>query len=163
VAYAEGDTTFNESYATTVERLGVARWLTRHGSAEARHQYAQLDARREDFRALTTRYRDRLQALFSSTASAADKRAGKAALMTELRADYARMKSERWGGFAGYDGWFERANNASFGVLAAYNEQVPEFERLFERQGRDFARFHAEVKRLASLPKAERHATLRAL
>jgi len=162
VAYAEGDTTFNESYATTVERLGVARWLAQHGSAQARHQYAQLDARREDFRALTARYRDRLQALFSSAASAADKRAGKAALMAELRADYLRLKSERWGGFAGYDGWFERANNASFGVLAAYNEQVPEFERLFERQGRDFARFHAEVKRLASLPKAERHATLRA-
>jgi predicted aminopeptidase len=162
VAYAEGDTTFNESYATTVERLGVARWLSQHGSEEARRQYAQLDARREDFRALTTRYRDRLQALFASAASEADKRAGKAALIAELRADYARLKTERWGGFAGYDGWFERANNASFGVLAAYNEQVSEFERLFERQGRDFARFHAEVRRLAALPKAERHATLRA-
>ena len=83
--------------------------------------------------------------------------------MSEMRADHARLKIERWGGFTGYDAWFERANNASLGVLAAYNELVPNFERLFEREGRDFARFHAEVKRLAALPKAERQATLRAI
>ena len=40
---------------------------------------------------------------------------------------------------------------------------VPAFERLFERQGGDFARFYAEVARLASLPQAQRHATLRAI
>ena len=56
--------------------------------------------------------------------------------MPAMRADYAALKAERWGGFAGYDGWFARANNASFGVLAAYNELVPAFERLFEREGR---------------------------
>ena len=48
------------------------------------------------------------------------------------------MKRERWNGFAGYDGWFARANNATFGVLAAYNELVPAFERLFERSGPRF-------------------------
>ena len=83
--------------------------------------------------------------------------------MQELRAEYAALKAGRWAGFAGYDGWFGRANNASLGVLAAYNELVPHFERLFEREGRDFARFYAAVKRLADLPKAERHATLRAI
>jgi predicted aminopeptidase len=160
VAYAEGDTMFNESYASTVERLGVQQWLSRHGSDEARRQYAALDARCEDFRELTGRYRERLQTLFASAASDADKRRDKGVLMAALREDYARLKAERWGGFAGYDAWFERANNASLGVLAAYNEQVPAFERLFERQGRDFARVHAEVKRLAALPKAERDATL---
>ena len=45
-------------------------------------------------------------------------------------------------------------------MLAAYNELVPAFERLFEREGRDFARFYAEVKRLAALPKEQRRATL---
>jgi predicted aminopeptidase len=160
VVYAEGDTAFNESFATAVERIGVARWLAAHGSAEARRQYAELDARREAFRALTGRYRDRLDALFNSSAPVAEKRDAKAALMGEMRAEYARVKAEQWGGFAGYDGWFERANNASFGVLAAYNEWVPHFERLYAREGRDFARFYAAVGRLASLPAAQRHATL---
>jgi predicted aminopeptidase len=45
-------------------------------------------------------------------------------------------------------------------VQAAYNDGVPAFEALFERQGRDFTRFYAEVQRLAALPKAERRAAL---
>ena len=162
VVYAPDDTTFNESFATAVERIGGARWLALHASEQARAQYGDFNARRTDFRELTGRYRERLDALYRSSASDADKRAGKARLMAELRADYARLKAERWAGFAGYDGWFERANNAAFGVLAAYNELVPHFERLFEREGRDFARFYTAVRRLADLPKAERQATLRA-
>ncbi len=163
IAYAADDTMFNESFATAVERIGGARWLAERAGPAAREQYAALDSRRCDFRALTGRTRDRLDALYRSSASDGDKRLGKAALMAELRSDYARLKAERWGGFNGYDGWFERANNASFGVLAAYNEWVPQFERLFEREGRDFRRFYAEVIRLAGLPKAERRATLQAL
>jgi predicted aminopeptidase len=161
VVYAADDTAFNESFATTVERLGVQRWLATHSNDEARRQYAELDARREQFRALTSRYRDRLEALYASALPDTDKREAKARLMRELRAEYATLKAERWGGFAGYDGWFERANNASFGVLAAYNQLVPDFERLFEREGGDFKAFYAAVARLAALPKSERHATLR--
>ena len=163
VVYAADDTAFNESFATAVERIGGARWLAQHAGNEARAQYVAFDGRRNDFRALTGRYRDRLDALYRSGGSDADKRAGKAALLAELRTEYAALKAGRWAGFAGYDGWFERANNASFGVLAAYNELVPHFERLFEREGRDFSRFYAQVRRLADLPKAERQATLRAI
>jgi predicted aminopeptidase len=165
VVFAKDDTVFNESFATAVERIGVQRWLAQRAGDEARRQYAQLDARRNAFRALTGSYRDKLQALYASQASDADKRRDKAALMAALRADYAALKAATSGplaGFAGYDGWFERANNASFGVMAAYNEFVPGFERLFEREGRDFTRFYAAVERLAALPKAERHATLAA-
>ncbi len=163
VVFAEGDTTFNESFATAVERIGVARWLERHADEATRRQFALSQSRREDFRALTARYRERLHAIYTGPGSDADKRAAKAQAMRDLRAEHARLKAERWDGFTGYDGWFERANNASFGVLAAYNELVPHFERLFEREGRDFERFYAAVARLAALPKAERHATLRAI
>ena len=82
--------------------------------------------------------------------------------MAGMRADYARLKAGRWGGYAGYDSWFEHANNAALGVQAAYNELVPQFEALFRREGSDFGRFYAEVKRLAALPKAERRAELAA-
>lgn len=160
VAYAKDDTVFNESFAVTVERIGGARWLAERGSAQARDDYERFNARREDFRAITRRYRDALDALYTGPLTDEAKRAGKAELMAKLRADYTTLKAERWGGFSGYDGWFARANNAAFGVLAAYNQLVPEFERLFEREGRDFERFYAEVKRLAKLPKAERRAAL---
>lgn len=160
IAYANDDTEFNESFATAVERIGGARWLATQASAQARDEYAKFDGRRQDFRALTMAYRDQLDALYRSAASDAEKRERKAVLMAQLRADHETMKRERWGGFSGYDGWFARANNASFGVLAAYNALVPDFERLFRRSGGDFERFYAEVRRLAALPKAERRAAL---
>jgi predicted aminopeptidase len=80
--------------------------------------------------------------------------------MAQMRADYQRLKAERWQGFAGYDGWFERANNAAFGVQAAYDELVPAFEGVFQAQGQDFARFYTEIKRLAALPRDARRAAL---
>ena len=153
VAYAAGDTVFNESFATTVERIGGARWLAQQGSPQARAEYAVYNARRNDFRELTRRVREQLDALFRSEASDADKRTGKAARMQQMRADHAVLKAQAWSGFAGYDGWFANANNASLGVLAAYDELVPEFDRLFEREGRDFTRFYA---RCSAWPRCRR-------
>ncbi len=161
VAYAEHDTMFNESFATAVERLGSEMWLAQQASPQAVEEYRQFDARRENFRALTMRYRDQLEALYAGPGSSEDKLARKAALMAAMRGEYEQLKHGPWGGYAGYDNWFARANNASMGVLSAYNELVPQFEQLFERQGRDFDRFYAEVRRLAALPQAERRAGLR--
>ncbi len=164
VAYAAGDTTFNESFAVSVERIGGQRWLTAHANEDARTDFAQYDRRRQDFRHITMQARADLDAIYRNAALSDDgKRAAKDACMQQMRSDYADLKAGPWQGFNGYDGWFERANNASLGVLAAYNELVPQFEALFEREGRDFERFYAEVRRLAALPLAERRAALAAL
>ena len=160
VAFAAGDTAFNEAFATTVERIGGGRWLDQHADAQARLDFERQEARRDDFRALTTRYRDALRALYEGSGDPAAKRIAKAELMAALRDDHQRLKIERWGGYSGYDGWIARANNASFGVLAAYNDLVPNFERLFEREGRDFKRFYAEVQRLAGLTDTQRREAL---
>ena len=160
VAYAADDTTFNESFATAVERIGGRRWLALHGTPEQHEKAEAAERRRADFRALTQRYRAELLALYQGAGDTPAKIAGKARLMLALRADYQALKQGPWQGFAGYDGWFERANNASFGVLAAYTELVPEFERLFEAQGADFDRFYASVRELAALPKDQRRARL---
>lgn len=162
VAYADDDTVFNESFATAVERLGGQRWLAEQASERARSEYQVFDARRTDFRGLARRTRTRLESVFTDPAlSPEDRRAHKAAIMGAMRADYRRMKTQQWDGFAGYDPWIERANNATLGVQGAYDDLVPAFERLFEREGRDFTRFYAEVRRLAALPKHERLTTLR--
>jgi predicted aminopeptidase len=160
VAFAPGDTLFNESFASAVEKIGAGRWLAERSDARARADYALAESRRADFQAITTRFRDDFAALYAGPGSDADKRAGKAALLARLRTEYAALKASRWSGYAGYDRWFASANNASFGVLASYTSLVPAFERLFEREGRDFPRFYTEVKRLAALPAADRHAAL---
>jgi predicted aminopeptidase len=162
VVYADNDTVFNESFATAVERIGSKQWLARFASPQVAAEQIQRDARRDDFRELTMLYRDKLDELFRSAKSDEEKRAGKVQLMAQMRADYAQLKQDRWGGFSGYDGWFEKANNASLGVLAVYNQLVPDFERLFEREGQNFEQFYASVKRLALLPPLERRQQLQA-
>lgn len=160
VAYANDDTTFNESFATAVERIGSRLWLQKQGTPQQLAAQVALDRRQDEFRAFTLRWRGELDALYRGPLDDAAKRGHKAELMARMRAEYQQVKAERWGGYAGYDGWFERANNASFAVLAAYNELVPQFEALFEQQGRDFTRFYATVKGLAALPKDQRRARL---
>ncbi len=161
VVYARGDTMFNESFATAVERIGAGRWMQQHAGEAARAALAQADQRRQDFRRLALQARADLEAIYrDATTSVEEKRAAKAERFARLRADHAALKAGPWQGWAGYDLWFANANNASLGVLAAYNELVPLFERLYEREGRDFDRFYAEVRRLAELPHAERRAAL---
>jgi len=163
VAYAAGDTGFNESFATAVERLGGARWLATHADDALRTQQAAIDSRRHDFQQLVRGCRDQLDALYRGPASDADKRSGKAALFAALQRDYAAIKAARWGGFNGYDRWFAQADNALLGTQAAYDDQVPAFEAIFRAQGADFTRFYAEVRRLAALPRAQRDAALAAV
>ena len=163
--YVSGDTLFNESFATAVERIGGARWLATEAGDAARAEYAQFDARRQQFRALTFATRRRLQAVYASPQAEAKDWAAVEAMkreaMAAFRADFAALRNgwppQRQ---AAYDAWAARANNATFGAQAAYDDLVPGFEALFEREGRDWPRFYAAVKKLSALPKDERHAAL---
>lgn len=160
MVYVAGDTTFNESYATAVERLGLARWQAVTGRSLDDPAAAQRAA---DFRAITRRTRTALDQVYRSGLDEAGKRARKAAILAAMRAEVDALKAQPgspWSGFTGYDGWLARANNASLALQAAYDGLVPAFERLFRQQGSDFARFHAEVRRLAALPADQRRAAL---
>lgn len=163
VVYAADDMDFNESFATAVERLGSARWLSQHGNAAARKEYALYSERRLQFRTLTLDLRRELSEIYKQKVAATlDRRAQaamKKAAMQAFHARYAELKAG-WDGYAGYDRWVASTNNASLGALAAYDEMVPGFEALFVREGKDWRRFYAAVKRLTTLPKQERHALL---
>jgi predicted aminopeptidase len=155
---------FNESFAVAVEEEGVRRWLERHGTEADRAAYAALRARRADFVRLALDYRARLEAFYREPLPAEAKRAGKARLLDRMEADYRALKAERWGGWAGYDRWFEKGvNNAQLASVATYEELVPAFRALLAREGGDMGRFYAEVRRLAQLDAGAREAALAAL
>jgi predicted aminopeptidase len=179
VVYASGDTAFNESFATAVERLGGAQWLAQ-ASDEVRAQHAAQDARRRAFRQLALGLRRELAELYGETealsqvndaprpakiapAGAAREQllARKQAAWAQFRERYAELR-QGWNGYAGYDAWVERSNNAALAALADYEDLTPAFEALFHQAG-SWPRFYEEVRRLARLPQAERHAALRGL
>jgi predicted aminopeptidase len=87
----------------------------------------------------------------------------KAVLFAQLDDDYAKLK-ESWGGFAGFDRWFEgKPNNALLASIAIYTKKVPAFQTLLAREGGDLERFYSAVKELARLSKADRSAALERL
>lgn len=178
VVYAEGDTLFNESFATAVERMGSAKWLATQATPQTREAFAISEARRSAFRALTRATRARLVAIYEQKEALALTPqaliAMKSEAMSTFRAEYATLRT-RWlapsgaapaattAQVSGYDRWVAKANNASFAAQAAYDELVPAFEALFEREGRDWPRFYDAVRHLSKTPQRARHAALKAL
>ncbi len=148
--YVGDDTGFNEAYASAVELIGARQWLAARPEALAAFEAGR--ARRAAFLKLAREGRMKLQAVYDGPAG--QRAAAKAAVMAELR---ERAKTEA----PGFEAWFQRANNANFAILAAYDELVPAFVRLFEREGRDWAKFHAAVEALKPLPREARRANLR--
>ena len=160
VAYAPGDSQFNESFATSVEEVGVERWLNAQHDPSLRERYAAWRRRKEDFLDLLARYRRQLDDNYDSSASDAYKRERKAQIFMRLKEDYESMKAVRWGGYAGYDRWFsEPISNAHFALVSTYHELVPAFHGLYAELN-DFRKFYARVKTLARRDKGERRAVL---
>jgi predicted aminopeptidase len=163
VAYAKGDSTFNESFAVTVEQNGIERWLATNGTLEQRKEFDAAQSRRQQFVELVTRYRARLGDLYAEPLSAEVMRQRKRAVQMEMRTAYEQLK-QNWNGYAGYDAWIgQPLNNAQFASIAIYTQMVPTFQRILRDNDGDLTRFYAQVKRLAGMKKAERDAELSTL
>lgn len=163
VLYVKNDTSFNESFAATVEQAGVERWLAQSGNADDRAAYERLQRIRDDFVALILKYRATLEQHYRQDLSVDAKRLGKARVLAEMEDEYRRLRSA-WGGFAGYDRWFAgKPNNAMLASVALYTELVPAFRAMLDHEGGNLGRFYAAAKALAKLPKKERDARLRSV
>jgi predicted aminopeptidase len=163
MAYAKGDTTFNESFATAVEEEGVKRWLAAHATPEQKTAFDQAQVHRHDFMHIVAQYRERLQRLYAGSLSPEQMRSQKAQVLAQMRADYLQLKLA-WGGFSGFDWWFDQPlNNAQLASVALYTQLVPAFQTALRTADGDLPRFYAEVKRLAALPQAERDAEMKRL
>lgn len=157
--YVQDDTAFNESFAMTVEREGVRRWLAAQGASEQYAGYLERQRRRDEFVELVLRYRARLASLYESPQPDEDKRAGKQSLFDELRRDYAQLK-QGWNGYNGFDNWFEELNNAKFISIGLYHEYLTAFEALLGRLGGDLPAFYQTVESLARKPQVARRQKL---
>lgn len=159
VVYAQGDSQFNESFATAVEEAGVERWMATHGDDRMRTLYKQYEGRKHDFLALLLKHRKELAANYARSADDGDKRKRKAEIFQALKDDYQTLKVT-WGGFAGYDRWFaEPLSNAHLASVATYHDFVPGFRALLARE-KSFDKFYEAVRALAALGKDERHQRL---
>lgn len=160
--FIPGDTDFNEAFATAVGEEGVRRWFRAQGRlAELRKYEVSLGQERQVL-ALLKDARAKLNALYQrrGTMPVEEMRAKKAAMLDQLRRDYAQRKKE---GLTGekYNYWFDgRLNNARLATVASYHGLVPEFTKLLEKDGGDFHQFYADVAAMRSLSEAQRREKL---
>ena len=163
VMYVPDATTFNESFAKTVEIEGLRRWF--HGMEfDGLWQESLLREKRSaDFQEFLSGIRLKLQAVYTADLEGEDKRLAKQQIISQSHEIYARLK-EAWGGYTGYDRWMEKGiNNARLSSAAAYHDLVPAFQTLLQGVDYDLPAFYVEVKKLGALPKDARQAKLKSL
>lgn len=156
VVYVPGDTTFNESFASAVERIGLQQWLRHVGQPEL-IEIAELESlQRQEFVRLVSAYRDRFRELYQRELGPGEMREEKQALQQELRFAYQSLPGSQQNGGA-YRGFFEHSlNNAQLSTVSSYNDLLPNFMNLFDESGGDWDVFYGEVRALAALDHEQR-------
>lgn len=161
--YIPDDTTFNESFAVTVERVGTEQWLAQYGTAAEIATDQEARRRETELIELVLATRQHLQALYQSALPRAELQLAKEAAFNDLRRQYTQLRT-RWGNYAGYDKWFnEDLNNAKLASIATYQTLVPAFRALLSQHNGDWLAFYKAAADLGKLSKEQRYAYLEEL
>jgi len=135
LVYKADDTTFNESFAVTVEDEGVRRWLEAEGRSAELAAFRAAQERRKRFAERVKEIRQKLAAAYAEGGSEQRLLEEKAEAWKGLRAEYPSIVPEQ-------------PNNAFLVSVALYNELVPQFEALLKESG-SLEAFYARVRELA--------------
>jgi predicted aminopeptidase len=161
--YIQGDSAFNESFATAVEQTGLERWAAVRNEPGLQ---AAVDSQRrlqQTFYSWVSGSTHDLQAVYASDLPAAEKRVRKAAILSQLRRDFERLK-QRHPELSRYDSWLASGlNNAGLASVSTYQELVPAFERLLQQSSGELSVFYERCHALAHLTFGERQDQLRLL
>ena len=158
--FVSGDATFNESFATAVAQIGVARWLKTKRGTEQHDVYLARCARRHILSELLAASRSELKKLYSLDKTDQEKSEGKKKLIAALKMDLVAL-SKSDPAYSKVAVWAKRPiNNAVLGAHSVYHRRVPAFFMLYEKAGRDIGTFLDEVEKIARLKKKERDSTL---
>ena len=156
--YVKDDSEFNEAFAMSVEREGVARWLKSRGHSDellayrtGQEQQALIIKRLADGRA-------QLAALYREPLAEPERRTRKQEMLTAITAGVRELERQL-DVRSGYDAWLDAGlNNAHLASIATYFDCVPGFERLLAQQGGDLTAYYAAVRALGRGPAAGRAA-----
>jgi len=150
--YIAGDSAFNESFATTVEREATRRWLQHQGTAETLAQAQEFWRKQDQNSQRIATARQQLQLIYVGDGSETTQLAAKQVIFDRLRADIG------WGTASE-----SPLNNATLAAMAAYTTLVPAFQALLRQQQDSITDFYQAAERIGKQPEAQRSETLRLL
>jgi predicted aminopeptidase len=159
--YLKGDTAFDESFATFVQREGLREWRASRGLAV---DASRNEQREDQFVQLILDTRARLEKVYASHLPPDAMRELKQAEFDRLHQNYVQLRDTQWQGDKGYDAWMnEPMNNARLLPFGLYHQWVPAFGALFEQSHRDWTQFYEAAKKLANEDAGPREAALKSL
>ena len=145
--YINGDSGFNEAFATVVGQEGAKRWLRKFRPNELKEYQDQINATAE-FNSLVAQSKKELDQAYKLDIDDTKKRQLKEKLFVDLKQRYEDLKVQKWQGRGWFDRWFERPiNNARLASFSTYYEQVPILEELLKSCDNDLVRFYKSVER----------------
>ena len=155
--YLNGDTDFNEAFATAVGQEGSRRWLRARGRHKDLAQYEKELRVEREFVTLVLETREELKRVYSATYRSRETE------LLQKEAAFFRLKQkalaldQRNGGSLKIERWFKKpVNNARLATLSTYYDLLPGFEALLKRQGGDLEKFFTEVESMRKLKHDER-------
>ena len=159
--YVRDDSAFNEAFATTVEDVGLERWLAHQGAAARMQAFRQAQRQERELVSLLASTRARLKQLYATELPRPEMVVKKAEVFTQLAADIHALERREGASAPLYEEWIAQGlNNARLASVATYFDCVPGFLRLLHEQDDDLQRFYAAARRLAQQSRSERHAQL---
>ena len=159
--YIDGDTSFNEAFAMTVQIEGVRRWFQQTANPEEWQYFLDQQVQTEVFQDYLQTTHQQLSILYSQDLSIEEMRAEKQQLISEAIKQFAQLKKSGRLGHR-FDRWMAPGlNNARLAGIATYRELVPGFQAILAQCRGELGCFYEKVRSLSKLSQAERLAQLK--
>ena len=153
--YIKNETSFNEAFSSSVERLGTIQWILESNPQQLNDYLVYLQAQ-SDFRNLLLNTRQKLEILYKKPVDSATKREQKQDIIQNLNLEYTELKT-RWPENIHFDSWFKKPiNNARLTSSMTYLRDIPAFFQFFVEQKGQWPAFYEYVINLEDLNKEER-------
>ena len=157
--YVKNDSSFNESFANTVEQEGLRRWYLHTGEPARYQAYLQRRQQRNAIIKMLEDTRASLRTVYARPLTDEQKREQKAKVFAALKREYQRWRESHR--YDGYDRWMQqKLNNAHLALIATYSDKVPAFLAMLAAEHGNLPAFYQEARRVGKLPPAKRQAVL---
>ncbi len=145
--YVADDSSFNESYAEAVSRIGVRLWFEKDHRQQPLARYNHHLLQKDEFFKAVKIVQKNLADIYASEMEDKEKEMEKQRILAKAAVEY--------GGLA--NGWFNKnLNNAKLGSVNTYNSLVLGMMRIYNQQNHNVMLFHQEMERLGKGSREER-------
>lgn len=160
--YISGDSRFNESFAVTVERAGVLRWLKSLGRDEQIIQALKMWDEDDKIASRILKARSQLNEIYNDNLDSISLSYKKDSIFKSLKVDICN------GNCSGIklpktNGEDFEFNNAYFVPINIYYSLIPNFKNILDSCGGNFTEFFEKVKEIGKLPLEKRNRKIESL